>query len=133
MNKLEAKFQIVFKHWVQTKWNGGSAAFELKRTTSDTLPVKSIAPHQLVALNQAFDGTLYYKMPDTGYGKKPMDCFVLQQSLAYLVIAFGKRLTEFYIIPIRTWNEQTKNRVSVTKTAVSLWDDVECVKIPKKG
>jgi penicillin-binding protein-related factor A (putative recombinase) len=132
VQKLEAKFQIVFKHWVQTHWDGGSAAFELKRTTSDSLPTKSIAPHQLVALNQAFDDTLYHKIADVGYAKKPFDCFVLQQSLAYIVIAFGKRLTDFHIIPIKVWEENTQKRTSVTKHIVEMWDDVEVIKIPKR-
>jgi len=129
---LESKFQTVFKHWVQKYWNNGSAAFELKRTTSDSIPVKNIAEHQLVALNQAFDGTLYYKIPDTGYGQKPFDTVVLQQSLAFLVIAFGKRLTDFYVIPITVWNEKTKGKTSVTKHAIEMWEDVEKITIPKK-
>ena len=122
--------QVVFKHWVQSQWNNGSAAFELKRTETDRFYIPNLAPHQKQALTQAYEGTLYHKIADVGMGQSPFDCFVLQQSLAYVVIGFGKRLTEFYLIPIWVWNEKIKGKTSVTKSEVVHWKDVELVKIP---
>lgn len=124
--------QIIVKHWLQSKWNNGSAAFELKRTETERFYIPDLQEHQLVALTQAYNGTLYFKIPDDSMGAKPFDAFVLQQSLAYVVIGFGKRLTEFFVIPIWVWNEKTPGRTSVTMTEVANWPDVERVKIPNK-
>jgi len=132
VKKLESQFQIIFKHWVQSQWNNGSAAFELKRTETDRFYIPNLATHQKQALTQAYEGTLYHKISDASYEQKPMDCFVLQQSLAYVVIGFGVRLTEFYLIPIWIWNEKVKGKTSVTKAEVSHWKEVESVKIPSK-
>lgn len=132
MKKNEAAMQIIFKHYVQSMWDGGSAAFELKRTTTDRFYIPNLAEHQREALTQAYNDTLYFKIPDDSIGAKPMDCFVLQQSLAYVVIGFRKRLVGFYLIPIFVWNEKTKNKTSVTESEVSKWEDVEYVQIPKK-
>jgi hypothetical protein len=132
MKKLEAKFQIIFKHWVQSQWNNGSAAFELKRTETDRFYIPNLAKHQNDALTQAYEGSLYHKISDASYEQKPMDCFVLQQALAYVVIGFGRSLTGFYLIPIWVWNEKVKGKTSVTQAEVSRWKDVDYVKIPKK-
>lgn len=133
MRKLESKLQIIFKHYIQSQWKNGSAAFELKRTETDRFYIPNLAPHQKGALTQAYNDTLYFKIPDDSIGAKPMDCFVLQQSLAYVVIGFGRRLTGFYLIPIWIWNEKTKDKTSVTEGEVSKWQDVEYVSIPKKS
>lgn len=125
--------QVIFKHWLQANWRNGSAAFELKRTTTDRFYIPDIKEHQINALRQSFDGTLYYKIPDDSYGVKPMDCFVLQGALAYIVIGFGARLTEFYLIPIHQWEQLTKGKTSITRTEVAHCEDVECVQITKKS
>jgi len=129
MQKREAQFQVLFKHWVQAKWKNGSAGFELKRTETDRFYIPNLAEHQQHALTQVYEGTLYFKIPDDSRSQKPMDCFVLQGALSYVVIAFGKRLTEFYMIPIWVWNKKIEGKTSVTKTEVATWEDVECVKI----
>lgn len=121
--------QTVFKHWLQAKWNNGSAAFELKRTITDRFYIADLKEHQVTALRQAYAGTLYHKIADDSIGVKPFDCFVLQQSLAYVVIGFGARLTEFFVIPIWVWDEHTKEKKSVTASEVAKWPDVELVKI----
>lgn len=121
--------QTVFKHWLQAKWNNGSAAFELKRTLTDRFYIPDLQEHQVTALRQAYNGTLYYKIPDDSIGYKPFDCMLFQQALAYVVIGFGARLTEFFVIPIWVWDEHTKNKKSVTVSEVSHWPDVERVKI----
>jgi hypothetical protein len=132
VNKKEAEMQVVFKHWIQAKWNNGSAAFELKRTLTNRFYIPNLQEHQVAALKQSFDATLYYKIPDDSRGTKPFDCFVLQQSMAYVVIGFGKSLTGWYIIPIWVWLEKSKKKTSVTSEEVAAWKDVEYVKIPKK-
>lgn len=132
MNKKEATFQTIFKHWLQAKWNNGSAAFELKRTETDRFYIPNLKEHQKQALIQAYKGTLYHKISDASYEQKPMDCFVLQQALAYVVIGFGVRLMGFYLIPIWVWNEKTKGKKSITQSEISLWPNVEYIQIPKK-
>ena len=132
VSKKEAEMQVVFKHYVQALWNNGSAAFELKRTPTKRFYLPNLAPHQKAALTQAYENTLYFKIPDDSRCEKPFDCFVLQQALAYVVIGFGVRLTGFYLIPIWIWNEKVKGKKSVTKSEVSKWQDVEYIKIPKK-
>lgn len=132
MNKKEATFQTIFKHWLQAKWNNGSAAFELKRTETDRFYIPNLKEHQVTALNQAYEGTLYHKIADAGMGQTPCDCIILQGALAFVVIGFGVRLTGFYVIPIWVWNEKTKGKKSITQSEVAHWNDVEYVAIPKK-
>lgn len=130
MRKLEAHFQTIFKHWVQSQWRDGSAAFELKRTETDKFYVSHLAPHQKLALTAAYEDRIYHKISDGTFSQNPFDCFVLQQSLAYVVIAFGKRLSGFYLIPIYTWNEKTKEKSSVTEGEVKRWEEIQYIKIP---
>lgn len=132
MKKLESQLQIIFKHWLQAHWNNGSAAFELKRTETDRFYIPNLAPHQKLALTQAYEGTLYHKIADAGMGQTPFDCVVLQQAIAYVVLGFGKKLAGFYLVPIWVWNEKTQGKKSVLETELSKWKDVEYVKIPKK-
>jgi hypothetical protein len=129
MKKREAAMQTVFKHWLQAKWNNGSAAFELKRTLTDRFYIADLQEHQVVALRQAYKGTLYHKIADDSIGIKPFDCFILQGALAFVVIGFGARLTEFFVIPIWVWDEKTVGKKSVTSTEVANWPDVERVKL----
>lgn len=124
--------QVVFKHYLESQWDNGSVAFELKRTTTNRLPIKNVAPHQVRALLQAYEGTYYYKIPDDSIGAKPFDCFVLQQSLAYIVIGFGEKLKDFVLVPIYTWIQQTKKKKSVTREEVVRWEDVEVIPIPSR-
>jgi hypothetical protein len=108
VKKLEAKFQTLFKRWLHAKWDGGPAVFELKRTTTETLPFSAVQEHQELALEQARDTGLYYKIPDDSYGAKPFDCFYMKNVGAYLVVAYGARLTSFVMIPIGRWMEYKK-------------------------
>ena len=132
MTKHEATFQILFKHWAQAHYTGGSAGFELKRTLTHRFYIPNIAPHQVVALNQAYNGTLYHKIADDSIGTKPFDCFILQNALAYVVIAFGPTIKEFFLIPIWVWNTKTKGKKSVTDDEVRKWKDVEVITVPKR-
>ena len=88
MQKREAKFQIWFKHYLQSKWLGKSAAFELKVAKTDRISYKVFLPHQLQSLLLAKKGMLYFKIPDMSFSQLPFDCFVLKESEAYVVIKF---------------------------------------------
>lgn len=114
--KREAQFQTLFKRWLQAKWTGGPAVFELKRTTGNSLPFSAVKEHQELALIQARDTGLYYKIPDDSYGAKPFDCFYLKGAKAYVVIAFGPQIKSFYLIPIGRWQQYKKiaKRASIT-------------------
>lgn len=105
MHKREAVFQTLFKRWLQARWKGGPAVFELKRTLTYRLPLKDVKPHQVAALTAARGNGLYYKIPDDSYGAKPFDCFFLKGVEAYVVVAFGPKLKQFHLIPIDSWNK----------------------------
>jgi penicillin-binding protein-related factor A (putative recombinase) len=115
--KREAQFQTLFKRWLQAKWEGGPAVFELKRTIGNSLPFSAVKPHQEEALTRARDVGLYYKIPDDSFSQKPFDCFYVKNVGAYLVIGFGERLKSFVMIPIERWLTYKKltKRQSITK------------------
>jgi penicillin-binding protein-related factor A (putative recombinase) len=109
MHKREAQSQVVFKHYLQSgKYNGPSAVFELKRTLEDSLPFSAVADHQEDALEASINRSLYYKIPDDSIGLKPFDCFFLRNTLAYVVIGYGKQLKSFVLIPIDEWKHEKK-------------------------
>ncbi len=117
MHKREAKAQIVLKHYLTSgKYTGPSAAFELKRTLEDSIPFSAVADHQEEALDAALNNSLYYKIPDDTIGLKPFDCFYLTNTLAYVVIGYGKQLKSFVFIPIDAWKheKETSKRRSLT-------------------
>lgn len=123
--------QTVFKHWLQAQWDGGSAAFELKRTITDRFYIPDLKQHQVLALSQARSGGLYYKIPDDSYGVKPFDCFIIKEAEAYVVIGFGSQLRDFVIIPIDTWLAHTTDKTSVVKSEVVGWPGVQVVPIKR--
>lgn len=72
----------------------GSAAFELKQTTEDSIPFSDVQPHQIDALLTAKrGGGLLYKAPDDSRGMKPFDLFFLTAAEAYVVIRFPNCFT----------------------------------------
>lgn len=89
MVKREQKFTILFRHWLMANpmW---SSAFELKQTTSDSLPFSDVKEHQLDALLAVAnsDKGLLYKAPDDSRGVKPCDLLYLRNADAYVVIRF---------------------------------------------
>ncbi len=89
MIKREAKFTVLFRHWLMANpmW---SAAFELKQTTNDSLPFSAVQEHQLDALLAVSEGAkgLLYKAPDDSRGVKPMDLLYLRNADAYVVIKY---------------------------------------------
>lgn len=97
MAKREAAMQQIFGRWLQYAYKGPTAAFELKRTLTDSLAISEIKAHQSRALGQVKTG-FYYKIPDDTIAQKPFDCFWMKDVPAYVVIGYGKRLQGFYII-----------------------------------
>lgn len=61
--------------------------------------MSAIADHQITALLQVCDRGGYYKIPDGGFAQAPYDCYYLAGQ-AYIVVAYGLRLTGFYMIDI---------------------------------
>lgn len=90
MIKREANFQIKFGHWLKAvflqQYAGG--AFELKQTTTDSLPFSDVKEHQLLALQAVKTGRFYYKIPDDSVGQKPFDCLGLSGLDAFVVIKY---------------------------------------------
>jgi len=115
--KREAKFQTLFKHYLQSKkYHGYPGAFELKRSLTDSLPFSDVKPHQVEALVASSDKGLYYKISDESRGEKPFDCFFLAGIPSFVVIAYGKQLKSFVMIPIETWVAEKKKSVRKSLT-----------------
>lgn len=108
MQHRERAFQTRFGSWVKYRWKGGPAAFELKRTRGRSLALAEVKDHQLKALLMVESRGLHYKIPDGGYAQSPFDSFFLRGT-AYLVVAYGPVLGEFYLIPV---NEITRLKES---------------------
>lgn len=102
MMKREAKFTQLFRHWLKANPDFCfSAAFELKQTTSSSIPFSAVEEHQLDALSAALTKTgILYKAPDDSRGVKPFDLFYLRMARAYIVIKFPKH---FEIITVETF------------------------------
>lgn len=132
MKKREAQFQTIFGRWVQYAYTGPSFAYELKRTEGKSLALSEIKDHQIQALLQAQQRGFHYKIPDESYTARPFDGFYLKGVLAYVGIAYGKKLERFYLIPV------SKIIQLRTDGEVSLREDRAgelgiCVEIPRKG
>lgn len=87
--KREAKFGLLFRHWLKANPRL-SGAFELKQTTRNSLPFNAVAEHQLEALRAVNNDGLLYKAPDDSIGQKPFDYFYLRNAPAYVVVKFPK-------------------------------------------
>ena len=111
MIKREANFTVQFRHWLMAN-PMYSAAFELKQTTTDSIPFSDVKEHQLEALLTVKHGKkgLLYKAPDDSRSIKPFDLFYLNNTGAYVVIKYPKG---FVIIDINDFiqeKEQSKRK-----------------------
>jgi penicillin-binding protein-related factor A (putative recombinase) len=95
MQKIEAKCQTKFNHWVKNVFKK-TAAFELKQTQTDSIPFSDVKPHQVDALMAVREGVFVWKIPDSGF-QNPYDSFCMVNEQAYVVIFFKK---SFEMIPI---------------------------------
>lgn len=84
--KREAAFNSLFNKWVKNVYRR-TACFELKQTTTDSLPFSALQEHQAQALLCARWETFVFKIPDAGY-QNPFDCFSLCGVPAYVVIKY---------------------------------------------
>lgn len=125
MNKREAKFGILFRHWIK-RFNlvFTAAAFELKQTTGSSIPFNCLPDHQIEALQAAAGRKgLLYKAPDDSRGIKPFDYFFLRRSDGYVVIKYPKR---FFLIRVQDFLDEKKKskRKSLTEKRakeISVW------------
>ena len=63
---------------------------------------------------------MYYKMPDDSYAAKPADCVWIKDAQGYVVIAYGPRLKDFYVIPVEEIVElNNTGAVSITEAMAS--------------
>lgn len=124
MKKREAAFQTLFRHWVRSKPSLPTGAYELKQTTTDSIPFSDVQLHQLAALEAAQSGTgILYKIPDDSRGVKPFDMVYLQSSTAWIVIRFPKF---FCVISLESFEieksrSERKSLTSDRARAVSTW------------
>lgn len=114
--KREADFTRVFQKWAKAS-NAilTPTAFELKQTTTESIPFSAVKDHQLAALeavasNQGF----IYKISDGSAGFKPFDLFYMRQCMAFVVIKYPR---EFFLINVFSFKEEKKSskRRSLTR------------------
>lgn len=107
----ERDFQTTFNHWLKAV-HKKTGAFELKQTKGNALPFTAVVPHQVQALLQVKNGTLVFKIPDSGY-QNPFDVFSLTREEAFVVIKYPNF---FCLIDILDWcNEiERSDRKSLT-------------------
>lgn len=86
MNKKEARWQVIFGHYLRE--TGREGFFELKQTSGKSFPFSKIEPHQLDGLLSAEKNGLVWKLSDEDRRKKPCDCLAIPPLPAYLVIKF---------------------------------------------
>lgn len=112
--KREAHFGKLFRHWLKTQKTMPSAAFELKQTTTNSIPFSDVKEHQIDALLAANKGCILYKIDDQSAGFKPFDYFYLTGAQSYVVIKYPGR---FYGIDITQFilEKQESKRKSLTK------------------
>lgn len=101
--RREANFQITFNHWLKEVWKK-TGVFELKQTTTDSLPFSDVQSHQIAALLAVRHGTFVFKIPDAGY-QNPWDCFCLTEQSAFVVIKYPSC---FVLIPIDFFVQESK-------------------------
>lgn len=130
MIKKEQQFQAVFGRWVQNRWTGGNAAFELKRVLNQSLPLSALKDHQLIALKQTAGSGLFFKIPDGGFAQSPFDCFFLKGG-GWLAVAYGPRLTGFYLVSIEVI-ERLKRVGVVSLTEKTAKEFGQYYELPKK-
>lgn len=121
MQKREAQFGLLFRAWLRAH-PMRSAGFELKQTTSNSIPFSAVKEHQLDALLAVKHRSILYKAPDDSRGAKPFDYFYLNNAEAYIVIRYPKA---FYIMDVNAFivekeNSTVRSLTSERACAISL-------------
>ena len=74
-------------------------AIEIKFTRTNRLSFSCLPAHQEEALLKQW----YYKIPDVGVQRKPLDIVLKRKECPIIVVYYSPRHTEIYEIPIRTF------------------------------
>ena len=108
MIKREANFGQTFRSWIKSQplYFPNGAVFELKQTTTNSIPFSDVQDHQIDALvaSELNHNGLLYKIPDDSRGIKPYDMVYLRKTNAYIVIKYPKC---FSVIPVMSFIEET--------------------------
>lgn len=110
--RREANFQSKFRHYLQARVRR-SGAYEVKQTTSDSLPFKAVLEHQVESLLAAKNRVMTYKPPDDTRGFKPCDFLHFADAQAYIVIKYPKG---WCMIDIDVWVREEKQSIRKSLT-----------------
>lgn len=106
----EADLQTRFSKWVRKNINF-TIAYELKISKTNRLPFDRLAEHQKLALLQAKNKTLCYKIPDVGIARKPFDGFCINGCPSVVgVMFYTPGAKKVYLIDIDDYLEESKGK-----------------------
>jgi penicillin-binding protein-related factor A (putative recombinase) len=92
--KRESSFSILFRHWIRANPQY-SAAYEMKQTSTNSIPFSCLEPHQVSYL-EAITGDKGVLVRVQGANGEP-DYIYLRNTSAYVVIKYPDA---FHVIPI---------------------------------
>jgi len=132
MKKREALFTTKLKKYIRAEAKKDkqplSVAYEIKVTTSKSIPFDAVTEHQMKALLAVREGLFMYKIPDAGW-QNPFDMFLMSQQEAYIVLAFlepRKKASVWFVdaLVYRDIIEDNKGvRKSSTETLLQKYSD----------
>lgn len=112
-NKKEAKFGLTFRTWL-SKNAMPSGAYELKQTSTNSIPFNIVSESQISALLQAKSSKgLIFKPSDDTRGTKPCDYLYLRNACAWIVIKYPKSI-EFIAIDTFVLESERSKRKNLT-------------------
>jgi hypothetical protein len=116
MNKLEAKHQAHFNHWIREVFlaRGQCGAFELKQTEADSISFDEVSEHQILNLQAAKRGKLVHKISDSAMGFKPFDAFAMTGARAYVVIRWPAGVFTIIDVDVFVIEQGKSKRKSLT-------------------
>ena len=114
----EKDFQTLWTKYVRAHWDKGTVAFELKICKTGSLSFDRVEEHQIEALKKSKHKILFHKISDMSLNAKPFDCFVLQDSLAYVVVLFYEEDQEktAYLIDIDQFIQEKESSIRKSLT-----------------
>lgn len=107
MIKREAKAQVAWGRYVRELKLYG--AFELKQTTTDSLPFSAVEEHQIDGLLAVQSGGFVWKLSDLDIREKPFDMISTQALYGYVVIYYSQHRTFVMITIFDFVNEKEKS------------------------
>lgn len=125
---VEKDMQTLFTRHIRVYPPKETEAYELKICKGTSLPFNSLQEHQVKALLEAEEGSLFHKITDqpwiadrpyTFTAKKPFDCFCLVKVRSYVIVWFyaPKKPKVFIKIAIKDFIKESLNssRKSLTE------------------